>query len=89
MQGLPEGSLLVVHARVPSLAQAQALRSSEPVLANAQVLMSAQETPAGRYLVVTGPFRSAERAQNYMQTLAWKAIARSASRDELLVQTLR
>ncbi len=89
LQGLPEGSLLVVHARVLSLAQAQALRRSDSVLANAQVLMSAQETSAGRYLVVTGPFRSAERAQNYMQKLAWKADARSVTREELLAQTLR
>ena len=89
LQGLPEGSLLVVHAQVSTLAQAQTLRSSESVLANAQILMAAQEASAARYLVVTGPFRSAERAHNYMQRLAWKAYARSVSREELLAQTGR
>ena len=86
---LPPGSLAVVHAQMGSLREAEAFRKGKAVLANARILQtSAPGTPV-RFLVVTGPFRSPERVQNYMQRLEWKSGARSIGRDELLALVAR
>ena len=80
--GLPASSLVVVHAQKATLREADAFRSGQSLLANARILQTAG--PHSQYLVVTGPFRSAERARNYIQRLHWKASARDMARDELL-----
>ncbi len=86
---LPPASLAVVHAQVASLREAEAFRKGKPVLANARILQTSAEGVPVRFLVVTGPFRSQERAQNYLQRLEWKSGARSISRDELLALVAR
>ncbi len=88
---LPTNSLVVVHADMPSLREAESFRAAgQPLLANARILQTvAQPERPERYLVVTAPFRSPERAQGYMQRLQWKPQARSVSRDELLSQVPR
>ncbi len=53
------------HGAFQTAAQAQSLIRSREELANARVLMRKSEDPSGRFVVVTGPFRSQERAQNY------------------------
>lgn len=53
------------HGAFQTAAQAQSLIRSRDELANARVLMRKSITPGGRFLVITGPFRSQERAQNY------------------------
>ena len=89
--GLPANSLVVVHAQVPTLREAEAFRvAGQPVLANARILLTvAQPGRPERYLVVTGPFRSPERVQGYLPRLKWKANATSVSREELLTQVPR
>ena len=82
--GLPPSSLAVVHVQVGSLREAEAFRKGKPLLSNARILQTSAEGAPVRFLVVTGPFRSTERAHNYMQRLEWKAGARSISREELL-----
>lgn len=74
--------MVVVHAQKASLREADAFRSGQSLLANARILQTT--APQAQYLVVTGPFRSPERAKNYIQRLDWKASARSMGRDELL-----
>jgi hypothetical protein len=46
-------------------AQAQSLIRTRDELAKARVLMRKNAYPGGRFVVITGPFRSQERAQNY------------------------
>lgn len=53
------------HGEFQTAAQAQSLIRSRDELANARVLMRKTTDPNGRFVVITGPFRSQERAQNY------------------------
>lgn len=53
------------HGAFQTAAQAQSLIKTRDELANARVLMRKTTSPGGRFLVITGPFRSLERAQNY------------------------
>lgn len=88
--GLPADSLVVIHAQVSTLREAELFKADRPMLVNARILLTearAQRPP--RYLVVTGPFRTPERARNYVQRLTWKANASSLSREELLTQVPR
>jgi hypothetical protein len=56
---------VVEHGAFPTAAQAQSLIRSKDELVNARVLMRKTANPGGRFVVITGPFRSQERAQNY------------------------
>jgi cell division septation protein DedD len=53
------------HGAFKTAAQAQSLIKTRTELANARVLMRKTPDAGGRFLVITGPFRSQERAQNY------------------------
>jgi hypothetical protein len=53
------------HGAFQTAAQAQSLIQTQNELANARVLMRNSASPVGRFVVITGPFRSQERAQNY------------------------
>ena len=53
------------HGTFKTAAQAQSLIKTRTELANARVLMLKTAAAGGRFLVITGPFRSQERAQNY------------------------
>lgn len=53
------------HGTFQTAAQAQSLIRSRDELTNARVLMRKCTASGGRFLVITGPFRSQERAQNY------------------------
>jgi len=53
------------HGSMETVAQAQRLIRSREDLANARVLMRKTNNPDGRFVVITGPFRSQDRAQNY------------------------
>lgn len=91
VQGLPPESRVVVHLQSASLREAEAFKQmNQPLLANARILQT-QETDGRkpRYLVASGPFRSEERAGNYIQRLEWRAEARSITRESLLGQVVR
>jgi hypothetical protein len=53
------------HGAFQTAAQAQSLIRTRDELANARVLMRKSTAPGGRFVVITGPFRSLDRAQNY------------------------
>lgn len=86
---LPPASLAVVHAQTATLREAEGFRAGKAVLANARILQTSDPAATAQYLVVTGPFRSPDRAQNYIQRLEWKATARSIGREALLAQVPR
>jgi len=84
---LPANTWVVVHKQSLQVSELESFKANHAVLTNARIVLTAsQQGEPARYLLVTAPFRSAERAQNYMQRLDWKASARSSSRDELLAQ---
>lgn len=56
---------VVEHGAFQTASQAQSLIRSKDELVNARVLMRKTANPGGRFVVITGPFRSQERAQNY------------------------
>ena len=56
---------ILEHGAFQTAAQAQSLIRTRDELANARVLMRKNAYPGGRFVVITGPFRSLERAQNY------------------------
>ncbi len=53
------------HGAFQTAAQAQSLIRSRDELTNARVLLLKKAATGGRFLVITGPFRTQERAQNY------------------------
>jgi len=53
------------HGAFQTATQAQSLIQTRNELANARVLMRKSASPVGRFVVITGPFRSQERAQNF------------------------
>ena len=53
------------HGVFQTAAHAQSLIKTRAELANARVIMRKNAAPGGRFLVITGPFRSQDRAQNY------------------------
>jgi len=53
------------HGVFKTAAQAQSLIKTRTELANARVLMRKTDAQGGLFFVITGPFRSQERAQNY------------------------
>lgn len=84
---LPANTWLVVHKQSLQVRELESFKANHTALANARIVLTvAQQGEPARYLLVTAPFRSTERAQNYLQRLEWKASARSTSREELLAQ---
>lgn len=77
------------HGTFQTAAQAQSLIRSRDELANARVLMRKSTAPGGRFWVITGPFRSLERAQNYKarENLPPQVQVRSVS--EVLQESVR
>ena len=53
------------HGAFKTAAQAQSLIKTRTELANARVIMLKTAAAGGRFLVITGPFRSQDRAQNF------------------------
>lgn len=65
---LPQGSFVIEHGRYDTLATAQRSLSGQSHLKEARVL-AVQEQENTRYVVVTGPFRSADRVTLHIQRL--------------------
>ena len=65
---LPEGAFVVEHSRHDSLTAAQRSTSAQSYLKEARIL-AVQEGQQTRFVVVTGPFRSADRVSLYMRRL--------------------
>lgn len=85
LQSLPEGSHVVLHGQFATEREAQAFKAKHKLLANARIAPGVWRSgESERYGVLTGPFRTAERAQNHILRLDWRGQARRLSRDALL-----
>lgn len=66
LKGLSPEHFLLEHGSFDNELQAQTLMRSQPELVNARVIMvKTQDPQKPQYLVVTGPFRTEDRAQNF------------------------
>lgn len=85
LQSLPEDSHVVLHGQFATEREARAFKDSHEQLANARIALAVWRSGESlRYGVLTGPFRTAERAQNHILRLAWREQASSLSREALL-----
>jgi hypothetical protein len=66
LSGLPQDSFVLEHGVFENAQQAQRLIKAHAELGNARIVMlKPTATMPSRFMVVTGPFRSLERAQNF------------------------
>lgn len=73
----PKDFFVLIHSSHERLLQAQRTIESKPELSNARLIMlSTASTEPAQFVVVTGPFRSEERAQNYKTRQKLPATAR-------------
>lgn len=80
LAALPKEFFVLVHSRHESLLQAQRTIERRPELSNARVVMlNTAATEPTQFLVLTGPFRSEDRAQNYKLRQKLSASARIES----------
>lgn len=81
----PKDFFVLLHSSHERLLQAQRTMESKPELNNARLLMLNTATgEAPQFVIVTGPFRSEERAQNYKSRQKLPASARIEAVSTLL-----
>jgi hypothetical protein len=70
LKGLPEDSFVIEHQSFATLREAQAAIKGKEWLANARIVpLFANDKDEARFAVVTGPFRSKDRAKNTITRL--------------------
>ena len=85
LKALPADTLVVEHGTFNSVDQAQKLQAKHKELGTARII-GVRKTPNAddwQYSVVTGPFRSEERAKTYVSRLDWRASTRICGTDKL------
>ena len=85
LKALPADTLVVEHGTFNSVDQAQKLQAKHKELGTARII-GVRKTPNAddwQYSVVTGPFRSEERAKTYVSRLDWRASTRIRGTDKL------
>ena len=85
LKALPADTYVIEHGSAGSFDQAQKLKAKHKELANARIVAQ-RKTPGAddwQFTVVTGPFRSEERAKSYLSRLEWKANTRIRDTDKL------
>lgn len=88
LSALPQDFFVMIHSSHEQLQQAQRTIEAKPELGNARLIMltaAAAETPP--FVVVTGPFRTEERAQNYKTRQKLPASARIETVNNVLKQS--
>lgn len=85
LKGLPADTLVVEHGAFNNLDQAQKLKDKHKELATARIIAvrKAANADEWQYSVVTGPFRSEDRAKTYVSRLDWRVSTRIRSTDKL------
>lgn len=84
----PKDFFVVIHSSHEQLQQAQRATQTRPELSNARLLMvSVAAAQPEQFVVVTGPFRSEERAQNYKLRQKLPASARIESVNTVLLKS--
>lgn len=82
---LPAGSYVIEHGTFNSLEQAQKLKAKHQELSAARII-AMRKTPQAddwQFAVLTGPFRSEDRARTYVSRLDWRASTRIRATDKL------
>lgn len=85
LKALPAETLVVEHGSFNNLDAAQKLKNKHKELSTARIIAVRPSPNADewQYSVVTGPFRSEERAKTYVSRLEWRAKTRTRSTDKL------
>ena len=85
LKALPADTLVVEHGTFNSVDQAQKLKDKHKELGTARIIAvrKAPNADDWQYSVVTGPFRSEERAKTYVSRLDWRASTRIRGTDKL------
>lgn len=85
LKNLPADTLVVEHGLFPTLEQAQKFQAKHKALSTARILAvrKAADGDDWQYSVVTGPFRSEDRARTYVSRLDWRAGTRIRATDKL------
>jgi hypothetical protein len=85
LKALPADTLVVEHGTFKSVEQAQKLKAKHKELVNARIVATRKSSSADewQFTVVTGPFRSEERAKSYVSRLDWRASTRIRGTDKL------
>jgi hypothetical protein len=85
LKALPADTLVVEHGSFSSAEQAQKLKAKYKELGTARIIAvrKAPNADEWQYSVVTGPFRSEDRAKTYVSRLDWRASTRIRVTDKL------
>lgn len=85
LKALPADTLVVEHGTFSSAEQAQKLKAKYKELGTARIIAvrKAPNADEWQYSVVTGPFRSEDRAKTYVSRLDWKSNTRIRATDKL------
>ena len=85
LKTLPADTYVVEHGSFGNLEQAQKLKSKHKELTNARIV-AVRKSPSAvewQFTVITGPFRSEDRAKSYVSRLEWKSSTRIRGTDKL------
>ena len=85
LKALPPDTLVVEHGTFSNVDQAQKLKAKHKELGTARIIAvrKAPNADEWQYSVVTGPFRSEDRAKTYVSRLDWRASTRIRGTDKL------
>lgn len=85
LKALPADTLVVEHGTFSNVDQAQKLKAKHKELGTARIIAvrKAPNADEWQYSVVTGPFRSEDRAKTYVSRLDWRASTRIRGTDKL------
>ena len=85
LKALPADTLVVEHGTFNSVDQAQKLKEKHKELGTARIIAvrKAPNADEWQYSVVTGPFRSEERAKTYVSRLDWRTSTRIHGTDKV------
>jgi hypothetical protein len=88
LRALPADTHVVEHGSFGNLEMAQKLKSKHKELTNARIVAVRKSPSAGewQFTVITGPFRSEDRAKSYVSRLEWKSSTRIRATDKLKAQ---
>jgi cell division protein FtsN len=90
LKGLPEDSYVLQHGTFESLRQARAAMKDKEWLANARVVpVFTEGKEEAEFALVTGPFRTKDRAQNTMARLKLSGSVKVESSVNMYKQALQ
>lgn len=84
-KALPADTYVVEHGTFSNLEQAQKLKTKHKELGTARIIAARKTANSEelQFTVITGPFRSEERAKTYLSRLDWRASTRIRATDKL------